>query len=135
MRFTYFDNYSSTVELAADLLKHGTTSVATTRPYSRVGFPKETINLAAVAGQSRGYSVSMVLDNKIHCFDWFDKKPVFFIDAVCGCYFFEQIPQDDSESEPLVRHVTVRRGVTDRTQINATCPVAVKGLQQQHGRC
>ena len=65
----YFDNYFSTVELAADLLKYGTTSVATTQPY-RVGFPKETVNSAAVAGHSRGYSVSTFLDNKVHCFVW-----------------------------------------------------------------
>ena len=128
----YFDNYFSTVELAADLLKHGTTTVATTRPH-RVGFPKETVNSAAVAGQSRGYSVSTILDNKIHCFVWLDKKPVFFIDTVCRHSFFEQIPQDDSESEPRVRHVTVRRGLTDGTRINVTCPAAVKAYNSNMG--
>ena len=128
----YFDNFFSTVELAADLLKHGTTSIATTRPY-RVGFPKETVNSAAVAGHSRGYSVSTFLDNKIHCFVWFDKKPVFFIDTVCGGIFVEQIPQDDSGSEPRMRQITVRRGLTDGTRINVCCPAAVKAYNSNMG--
>ena len=129
----YFDNYFSTAESAVDLLKHGNTNVATTRPY-RVGFPKETVNSVTVAGQSRGYSVSTFLDNKIHCFIWFDKKPVFFNDTVCGGTFPEQIPQDDSGSEPRMRQITVRRGLTDGTRINVCCPAAVKAYNSNMGR-
>ena len=62
----YFDNYFSSVHLAVDLLKHGTTSVATTRP-NRVGFPKNDINKNSV-GCSRGMTNSTVLDDKVHCF-------------------------------------------------------------------
>ena len=69
----YFDNFFSSVHLAADLLAHGTTSVATTRP-DRIGFPREAVNKGSVAGGSRGISVSTILDNKIHCFVWLDNN-------------------------------------------------------------
>jgi len=64
----YFDNFFSSVQLAVDILKHGTTSVVTTQP-DRVGFPKGEINKGSV-----------------HCFVWMGSKPVFlltqFVDAL-----------------------------------------------------
>ena len=47
----YYDNFFSSVSLAADLLQNGTTSVATTR-YDRTGFPKD-LKKSSVAGCPR----------------------------------------------------------------------------------
>ena len=72
----YCDNYFTNVHLAADLLEHGTNLIGTTRP-NRRNFPSETVNKGAVAGKSRGTSVSTIIDNKVHSFVWLDNKPVF----------------------------------------------------------
>ena len=56
----YCDNYFTSVHLAADLLEHGTTLVGTTQP-DKVNFPKDIINKGAVAGDSRGMTVSTQL--------------------------------------------------------------------------
>ena len=77
----YCDNYFTSVHLAADLLEHVTTLVGTTRP-DKVDFPKDIINKGAVAGDSRGMTVSTVIDDKVHCFVWLDRKPVFFVDTL-----------------------------------------------------
>jgi len=112
----FFDNYFSSVHLAVDLLKHGTTSVATTRP-DRVDFPREIINKEAVAGASRGFTTSTILDNKVHCFVWLDRKPVFFIDTI----FDYTTP------------TTVPRGLSDGTRINVSCPHGVMAYNESMG--
>jgi len=66
-RQVFFDNCFSSVHLAVDLLKHGTTCVATMQP-DKVDFPRDVINKGAIAGQSRGFTTSTVLDNKVHFF-------------------------------------------------------------------
>ena len=104
----YFDNYFSSVHLAVDLLKHGTSSVATTQP-NRVGFPKNDINRNSV-GCSRGMTNSTILDDKVHCFVWLDNKPVFFIDTLCGCALL----------------TTVTRDLSDVTTLRVSCQPVVK---------
>ena len=64
------------IHLAADLLEHGTNLIGTTWPNGR-NFPSETVNKGAVAGKSRGTSISTIIDNKVHCSVWLDNKPVF----------------------------------------------------------
>jgi len=100
----FFDNYFSCIHLAVDLLKHGTTCVVTTWP-DRVDFPRDMINKGAVAGESRGFTTSTVLDNKVHCFVWLDRKPVFFVDAI----FSSNTP------------TTVPRGLPDGTRVDVPC--------------
>ena len=112
----YCDNYFTSVRLAGDLLEQGTTLVGTTRP-DRVDFPKAAINKEVVAGDSRGIAVTIVLDNKVHCFVWLDKKPVFFIDTLFGRTAF----------------CTVPRGLPDGTSIRVDCPEAVKAYNENMG--
>ena len=74
----YCDNFFTSINLAVGLLEYGTNLIGTTRP-NREKFPKDVVNTEAVAGQSRGYTVSTILDDKIHCFVWLDNKPVFLL--------------------------------------------------------
>ena len=103
----YCDNYFTSVHLAADLLEHGTTLVGTTRP-DKVDFPKDIVNKGAVAGDSRGIAVSTVIDDKIHCFVWLDRKPVFFVDTLFGC----------------TAYTSVYRGLSDGRRVQIMCPEA-----------
>ena len=112
----YYDNYFTSVHLAGDLLEHGTNLVGTTRP-DRADFPREGINKDAVGGDSRGIAVSTTLDDKVHCFVWLDKKPVFFIDTLFGS----------------TTHATVPRGLPDGKRVQITCPEAVKAYNQHMG--
>ena len=112
----YCDNYFTSVHLAADLLEHGTNLVGTTRP-DKVDFPKEVINKGAVAGESRGITVSTIIDNKVHCFVWLDNKPVFFVDTLFG----------------YTTHTTVPRGLWDGSRTMVSCPEAVKAYNEHMG--
>ena len=112
----FCDNYFTSVHLAADLLEHGTTLVGTTRP-DRTDIPRELINKEALDGVSRGVAVSTILDNKVHCFVWLDKKPVFFIDTQFGNYTYS----------------TVRRTLPDGTSSNVMCPEAVEVYNENMG--
>ena len=112
----YCDKYFTGVHLAADLLEHGTTLVGTTRP-NKVDFPKDIINKGAVAGDSRGITISTIIDNKVYCFVWLDRKPVFFVDTLFGC----------------TSYTTVYRGLLDGTRVQVMCPEAVKAYNEHMG--
>ena len=110
----YYDNFFSSVSLAADL-QNGTTSVATTQ-YDRTGFPKD-LKKSSVAGCTRGMTHSITLDDKVHCFVWLDAKPVFFIDTELGC----TVP------------TTVARSLRDGSSVSVPCPPAVVAYNQSMG--
>jgi len=80
----FCDNFFTSVQLATDLLEHGTTLVGTTRP-NRKKFPKEVVNKGAVDGCDSGMTVSSVVDNKVHCFIWLDNQPIFFCKHFVWC--------------------------------------------------
>ena len=112
----YCNNFFTSVQLAADLLEHGTHIIGTSC-HNRVDFPKHIVNKEAVAGCTRGMSVSTIIDNKIHCFVWLDNKPVFFIDTLFGHH----------------TPTTVPRGLNDRTHIQVLCPYAVRAYNENMG--
>ena len=112
----YRNNFFTSVQLAADLLEHGTDIIETSH-HNRVHFPKHIVHKDAVAGCIRGKSASTIIDNKIHCFVWLDNKPVIFIDI-------------------LFRHhtpTTVPRGLNDGTRIQVSCLYAVRAYNENIG--
>ena len=104
----YFDNFFSSPLLAQKLLDRKTYSISTART-NRKHFPT---NLTRDAQRmSRGDCVSsQVLDGKVECLVWKDKKPIAFINTI-----------SDPES-----FTTVARKQSNGNRIDVTCPLSVK---------
>ena len=77
----YFDNFFSSPRLLAELLDYKIYCIGTVVP-NRKDFPK--FGKARVKALKRGEHIAkQVIDNKVHCFIWRDRKPVAFVDTIC----------------------------------------------------
>ena len=61
--------------------------------------------------------MSTTIDNKVHCFVWLDNKPVFFVNTLFDCTTYTTVPMD----------------LPDETQINISCPEAIKAYNEHMG--
>ena len=59
------NNFFTSVQLAADLLEHGTHIIGTIH-HNRIDFPKDIVNKDAMAGCTRSMSVSTIIDKINH---------------------------------------------------------------------
>lgn len=108
--FVFFDNYFSSVPLAAYLRTKNTYCVATTRA-DRVDWPtplkaKKQLNHQLKRGEHR----SVIVAPGVQCLLWKDKKAIPFINTTC---------------EPS-RETTVMRKKKDGSRITVPCPQSVQ---------
>lgn len=104
----YFDNFFASPLLARNLVERGTLSISTART-NRKHFPRNLTREAA--SLTRGQHVSsQVLDGKVQCFIWKDKKLVAFINTISS-------PNSVT---------TVMRKNSDGSRTDVTCPSSVK---------
>lgn len=104
----YFDNFFSSPDLALRLLEKNTYSIATARN-NRKHFPKDLQPAAATLPRGDHVS-SLVLDGKVQCLVWKDKKSVAFINTICN-------PSETT---------TVVRKNPDGSRSDVKCPSSVK---------
>ena len=108
--FVFFDNYFSSVPLAAYLQRKNTYCVATTRA-DRVGWPTSLKAKKQLDRQlKRGEHHSVIVAPGVQCLLWKDKKAIPFINTTC---------------EPS-EQTTVMRKKKDGSRITVPCPQSVK---------
>ena len=111
----YFDNFFSSPTLLAELLDFKIYCIGTVVA-NRKHFPK--FGKARVNALERGEHIaSQVIDNKVHCFIWRDRKPVAFNDTVC----------DHTDI------TSVSRKLADGSRADFSCPRSVTLYNQNMG--
>ena len=113
--FLFFDNFFSSPTLLANLSDSKIYCVGTVAA-NRKEYPKFT--KSEVTALERGQHIAtQVLAEKVHCFVWKDRKPVYFVDTICKT--------DHTD--------VVSRRLPDGSSIDVACPLAVKLYNQNMG--